>query len=700
MSHVKHYNIRVMRMDSNKCERRMYMLWLCLIAVTQTIYAEVIVESGSEVILVCPVVGNYTFPVWTGPTGLSNPLTFGQTVNQTGFSFVNDTALRISAAETRFSGDYRCKTENGGEGSVTLKVTSYNVTITFDNLNSNGHYQGTYGENLTATCVISGGYPEPKVYFLVPSFSASGESVLRDNSNKTTTVKTSIRTQDNTFIVNASITFSISDYRNYGNLTCVANFSDANISKRKTVFVDILVPPQEVTMTTENEAVYPSTPAVFRCAVMSVPATNISWQLEGADINTSGYNYSIKSKCSVDREITCESNLTIHDVKREDLKTVTCIFKYQQMTVQRSESLRTKFSPTNVTVTKLTLPVDIRFTPQKVTLNCSVDESRPTAQIVWKRISISRTTILNSTYITQAIDGRYNASVTLSKIDVDIDRTMDGGMIHCCAQVVGMADVCDSTNLTIYYAPLIVQPLTDVVYAYRGDNVSLTCIVDANPEPLIKWENSTEPRPQVEKETSTSGYKHVLPLTAPSDGDNYTCLTWPDNPETSSDQGASRQVTIRLIEKPLTPKPIIEQSSNSNVTIYISASAPQPRMPRTFYVMFALSNGDWMQFDKPIPDIREGESATVRSYTLPLGSLANNTEYRFAVKSVDSYELVSMSETVYFTTAESSGPSCSDTYVSKDTYDIAILISVFVTAGVFLIIINAIGYAIRSGKCT
>ncbi|XP_052253987.1 immunoglobulin superfamily member 10-like isoform X2 [Dreissena polymorpha] len=684
--------MRLVTMDTKQCARVMYMLLLCIVTATRTINAEVIVESGSEVILVCPLVGNYTFPAWTGPAGLSNPLTAGQTVNQTGFSFVNDTALRISAAETRFSGDYRCKPDIGGEGIVTLKVTSYNVTMTFENVHSNGHYQGTYGENLTATCVISGGYPEPEVYFLVPSSSASGESVLRDYSNKTTTVKTSIRTQDNTFIVNASITYTISDYRNYGNLTCVANFSDVNIFKRKIVLVDILVPPQNATVTTIQGAVYPSTPAIFRCAVMSVPATNISWQLEGADFNTSGYNYSVKPTCTVDREITCESNLIIHDVKREDLKTVTCVLTYQQMTVNRSEQLSTKFSPTNVTVSKMPLYVDIRVTPQKVTLNCSVDESRPTAKIVWKRISASRTTMLTSSYITQESDGRYNASVTLSKIDVDIDRTMDGNMIVCCAQVVGLTDVCDSTNITVHYSPQIVLPLTDVVYAYRGDNVSLTCIVDANPEPLIKWENSTEPRPQVEKETSTSGYKLVLHLTAPSDGDKYTCLA----------EAASRQVTIRLIEKPLTPKPIIEQYSYSNVTIYISASAPQPRMPRTFYVMYALSNGDWMQFDKPIPDTRQGWLDWVDykiPYTLPLGSLANNTEYRFTVKSVDSYGLVSMSETVYFTTEEVRGPNDFDSYVSKDTYNKAIIISVFVTAGVFLIIIIAIVCAMRSGKC-
>jgi len=91
--------------------------------------AQVEVEAGYPVVLVCPLTGNYTFPVWTGPPGLAQPLTSGESVNQFGMTWDDDDRnLRIGASATAYTGEYRCN--NGqGEGVLTLTVTCKSLDI-------------------------------------------------------------------------------------------------------------------------------------------------------------------------------------------------------------------------------------------------------------------------------------------------------------------------------------------------------------------------------------------------------------------------------------------------------------------------------------------------------------------------------------------------------------------------------------------
>lgn len=89
------------------------------------------VQENSEVIISCPLTGDIQYPTWTGPEGLANPLTQGQTIQETGFEWVNSTDLKLAKAMFKHAGNYSCTDSNDNTAMVELDVQYFSCSADF-----------------------------------------------------------------------------------------------------------------------------------------------------------------------------------------------------------------------------------------------------------------------------------------------------------------------------------------------------------------------------------------------------------------------------------------------------------------------------------------------------------------------------------------------------------------------------------------
>ncbi|XP_060555661.1 uncharacterized protein LOC132716409 isoform X3 [Ruditapes philippinarum] len=89
-------------------------------------YAAVIeVSENSAVTISCDL--NVQYPTWTGPGGLADPLTSGQTINEAGVEWVNNKDLTIENAMLKHDGNYTCSDNNGNSNTVEVDVQYFSA---------------------------------------------------------------------------------------------------------------------------------------------------------------------------------------------------------------------------------------------------------------------------------------------------------------------------------------------------------------------------------------------------------------------------------------------------------------------------------------------------------------------------------------------------------------------------------------------
>ncbi|XP_052804621.1 uncharacterized protein LOC128234424 [Mya arenaria] len=674
---------------------------LCVI---QAVQSQLVAEKGETVIIKCPIPGVYTFPEWAGPPLLATPLTTDDVVNELGIEFTGDRNLNISSAHTKHSGEYTCKV-NGSEATVNLTVNWYTAIVSFEKVE-----KAMYKENYTATCIVHAGFPVPDVYFLFPLMDDKGDNVT-NNSEITKTVSL---TQENTVIVNTSITYNIKSIVGYNRITCVANYTDANVTVSYTAYITVQFPPLVRSLGNNNPVV--GKPGIFNCVTQSYPGSTLRWVWGDTDINQSGYNISINgTSCQQEildnyqEQFVCVSVLYIYDLEKGARKNLTCEAQYQGQSHNQSTLVEALFPPTYVSIDDPP-PVKIgRNGTGTVTLTCAVDEAKPTSDFRWyrDRVYYMKEFILNSTYPVEEYPGNYSAMKVTQEIDVNVTRAMNGTMIFCCARQVHtpfMQTPCDNVTLEVQYPPMFLAPTENQFYFAVGQPATVQCAVDSHPGSNLQWRMVKAGAVYENVTDIVQGNYNQLNISTVSVNSSgmYACFAWAQDEDIN--EAINQTIRVDITEQTFNPVISVSENANGHAVVTFTVAQTEPPTFRHFYIMYrGMSTNVWVQIDQPIASFMDGTEPSVYTYTMPNYLLTDGTNYEFAIKSVNSrgLEIISRAEATngnWFFRDKDASKNKADT-VSTEEYRNAIIISVFVTAGCFLIIIIILVCAVKRGLC-
>lgn len=651
------------------------------------------VSENEAVIIECPVdLGEY--PAWTGPDNLKSPLTNGSQINENDFEWANKTNLMLTSAQTFHSGNYTCS--NGSdEGIISLNVISHALVVEFlDTYNITGstYVRGNVSEDMTVTCQVSGGRPQP-------TFTFSFKDNMQNAPNLTEPNITSELTENKTYTVNASVTFIANASLHLQQITCSA--ANGGNATEKSVTVYVLNPPLFRESSVKHEGKVGSSVTVA-CFANSRPETSFKWLINAETAQTGG-NIAIDNTCLLNDSTMlykCEENITVSNLQKTDTgKNISCEYIFDGEVYGASDPHRVsvRFEPTKATITGE--PYGLLGTDSNFSLTCSSDASNPVSKLRWSVApddSFMNHVYINSTHDLVINDSLpYDGSSVSQVIDIPINRSMQGQYVFCC--VYTELDVCDKVQIDLDYPPVLLAPQLTEYRVYAGENVSVPCIADSKPISVISWyRGDTNSVDLVSNNTANPSNIFYLQMTnVKNDSKMYTCKAWLASQ--GSGTAVVKSIEITVVARP--PEPSL------NILVYgsmpyvgFSTSDTAPDIPRKFFLQYRKADvgAYWVEIQEGYEDTLPGMAPNNYRHDFQDGELSPDTKYEIRLKSVDALGLTAHYTTNSFRTMPQAAQE--DT-VSYTKYRNAILISVFATAALFIIIIIGIVCLVKHGKC-
>ncbi|XP_053372536.1 nephrin-like isoform X2 [Mercenaria mercenaria] len=653
------------------------------------------VTINTEVTIICPLSG-VEYPDWTGPTTLATPLTSGENISEPGIEWVGKKDLKILSAQTKHTGQYTCSKDNREGLAEPINVLTYDVTVTFLNVDveegmDTERLIGEIDQKMNVTCQVNGGNPAPTVTL------AFDDDVTAPPEMSPPLISEAM-TEENTYSVNATVTFNANGSVDYKHIVCSASYQDKNSTDKK-VLIYLLRRPLLNALSISKYPSLLSNQMEATCDTTSRPETKLDWIIGGKNITESELdvveNYQGCTQDSTTYIFTCKSNITIDDIKKEDNgKEISCGLTFQGETSNSPVAkINLPFRATNVTITGNNTGVVDSGGSVTLTLTCATDAANPAETLRWYIGTEKRE--VNSTYPTVEVDEMYNGKNVSQKIDIVANRTMNDEQVSCCAY----DNFCTDVILEIQYPPELLAPQLSEYRAYAGDNISIPCIADSSPAAHIAWyrmedQNSTHISNNTD-DPSNVFYLQIVNISN-MDATDYICKAWSQLQDVS--KAVSKSTKLTVFDKPA--EPVVETTVDAEkYYIEIKTSASAPDVPRKFYIQYRkVGEMSWREVSTGYEDTLPGQESTTYSHGFKKSELEPDSDYEFRVKSVDDYGLVSYSSKSSIRT-EKEVVSQEDDMVSMTKYRNAIIISVFATAAVFLIILVVITCALKNGKC-
>ncbi|XP_067674212.1 hemicentin-1-like isoform X2 [Haliotis asinina] len=491
------------------------------------------VDEGSSVTLLCSVYAN---PIPFGVTWYKNSQFLDRTnPAYSGGANVTSPHLTISNIQKSDAGTYHCEVPNQmgrtRSNNVTVRVVYPPASIA---INPSGTQTLNEGDNLALTCIVAA-IPPPTYEWRAGSQVIASRPILVINS---------AGPDDNR------------------NVTCVGSNSKGNITE--TVWINVQYSPRVTIPGGDAFGADEGKSLTIPCVVDANPAVNtFQWVKDSAVLDlsdTSKYGGGTSDS----------PGLTILALSSADAGNYSCRANNSRgQESSRAVLVTISYEPENVTVSQTSVTVGEN---EAILVTCSAN-AVPSPSFKWLRegVEYQDGAYLNITSATPEDSGTYTCKVNNTK---------------------GTTEV--STLVDIQYSPRV-SSLDEALIADTGDDVTILCTIDANPNVTsVTWNmlNGSSKEPVDMSDSRYTGSTPVSPSLSidsliPDDAGRYQC-----EGENAIGPGTGSYVTLTVT---FVPKEVSLTPSKVNVTEgeTISVTCSSSAAPSATYTW--LRNGDFYQ---------------------------------------------------------------------------------------------------------
>ncbi|KAG7154098.1 Neural cell adhesion molecule 1-like 4 [Homarus americanus] len=452
-------------------------------------------------------------------------------------------SLVISHVEAEDDGDYRCRVDFRASPTRNLRVNLLVVVPTqrvsilnAQEVEVNGAV-GPYslGTSLVLTCQASGGRPAPKVTWW-------HEGSLLDDLMET---NTSDVTRNTLTLPN------LSRHHLYRVITCRVVNSNITKEQHVSVTIDMSFPPLDVRILGTNIPMSEGKRYSFKCeASGSRPPATLSWWMDGVMMPASPDQVVLESNVS-------KTTLNLTPTRQNDGAIVSCRAENPAIPGAAMEDiikLSVHYTPRvqlragqNLVLTNIKEGDDVYF-------ECVVKASPPAHTVHW---------YLQSQEIRHNTSGGVimtNHSLVLQSVNRE-----SSGAYTCSATNKHGSATSQPIRLSVKYTPVCIEEQQWTYGGGRGDQVNVSCQVDAHPEPhTFRWAFNTSaemlyiPNDHVHLQRSGS----VMAYTPKTHHDFGTLLCWAVN-----EVGSQPLPCVYMVVPAAAPDPV------HNCSVWHNASA-------------------------------------------------------------------------------------------------------------------------------
>lgn len=657
--------------------------------------------AGSNITLPCGLQGSVIFPTWSGPPSSTRYIQEGQETNPA-YPWVeyaeNQKDLVIRDAKPEYSGDYVCEKVGVGSSTVSLSVMAKpivqlaNKTTTepFSRFVRYNIITGFEDKNLTVSCSATGGRPEPHLEILV------NNTAIEDIDFADERTETKQLESDTTKTVILQRTFTAKRKYDMTEISCKATNSDPSnilgtyaVEDTSTIYLSLkpLVHSYSgggSTMVGEGRN--------FSCeAQMGRPPPTLTWSYDGQPVSADRFMKYPMAYVSVqeDETVTAGQIISLKNATRDDnKKKVTVTISHVALDVPYTGDMEVfvNFGPSNVTISgnkpvyaeegatlTLTCTTDLVSFPSNYTIKWMNDTL---TKELWYKRRLNRTDMWVST------PGEYNAFYVSENITLSVDRYMDGQSLSC--ETSPAEDwhktVLDTVVLDIDYAPIIIEPYDSELRVAEDEEVTLVCSAWSKPPATFSWykEGSNVPLVVDNGTVKRNAVSYTIPRGLKSlHNGTYRCVA-----SNKEGQMVEKQIDLIVSDGPAVPVLDVFRPGTNSITIhYISPELHPAQLEKlTYHLQYRSEGSSWHEVM-----LAQDRNEFKLNHLKP----GTKVELRLKATNRDGSTYTSIVET---RTLDDAVPA--DNITQKDV-NIAIIVSVIVTAAVVLIVVGIIAYFCR-----
>nr|XP_053641244.1 protein turtle-like [Cherax quadricarinatus]XP_053641245.1 protein turtle-like [Cherax quadricarinatus] len=459
------------------------------------------------------------------------------------FDVSHSQTLVITDVQDDDDGDYRCRidfksspTRNTGVRLLVVVPPQRVSILNSEGVEVNGVI-GPYslGSSLVLTCQVTGGRPPPVVTWwhegsLLDDLSESNSSQVTRN---TLTLP------------------NLSRHHLYRVITCRADNSNLTQPLHVSVTIDMSFPPLDVRILGSNPALLEGQHTSFRCeSTGSRPPATLSWWMDGVMMNAANEQVPVETNVS-------STTLRLAPTRHNDGAIVSCRAENPALpgaAVEDIIKLTVHFVPRVELKAGNSQVLAAVKEGDEVHLQCVVHANPPAHSLSWffkgeeLHSNISTGVVIsNESLVLRSVGRRY------------------AGLFTCRATNVRGSTSSQPLTLSVKYPPVCAENQRRTYGGGRGDQVNLTCDVEANPEPhAFRWafNTSTEMKYLPKEDIHFQSGRSVVTYTPRTQQDFGTLLCWAVN-----EIGSQLRPCVFLIVPAAAPDPVY------NCSVWHNASA-------------------------------------------------------------------------------------------------------------------------------
>eukprot|EP00092_Neocalanus_flemingeri_P009188 GFUD01009889.1.p1 GENE.GFUD01009889.1~~GFUD01009889.1.p1 ORF type:complete len:1498 (+),score=504.87 GFUD01009889.1:68-4561(+) len=511
------------------------------------------VTAGDEVTIECEVDAN--------PAELSDVQWFHNDialdVNEDRFEWENTAtpSLSISPAQPGDAGEYSCSAGNKvgqARSPLTFRLL---VTAAVNSVTIQDGLTGNEDEEMTIVCTAEGASPAASIDWIVTEeliFEVEEEIQLM---------------ADGTFETTSRLKFTPSKELNELEVTCQALNDVMAEALEDKAELNIIYPPI-VTMEEGNKTVDTGEELIIECIIDANPRnlTLVQWYHNGNAVDTNDDRYQWDTN-----EL---ASLSINHAEAADSGEYYCLAE-NAVGQGRSEDIL------NIDIIAVVESVMIEHEAgtagEEMVITCVATGGHPAAAITW---TVPEMVIYSAEEEVQILEDE--SFVTISKLTVTPSAEENEKKVSCQAINDVMNEPVEyETELDILYKPIVsIEEENKTVTA--GDQVTLVCLVDANPMnlSLVEWyhnEDLIDDNEERYEDGNPEAPSLTIKAILPEDAGDYYCLAHNHVGQSRSNMSVSLQVIyppeVEIRKDPTAP---VSEEDDMNVTLHCDLIGGNP----------------------------------------------------------------------------------------------------------------------------
>nr|XP_022324732.1 hemicentin-1-like isoform X33 [Crassostrea virginica] len=504
--------------------------------------------TGQDVSIPCSVSASPSATIsWIFISNSQSQITISSSSSKYTFNPTStDGTLTVRATSSSDSGTYRCQATNAvgtSSDTATLSVTGSVPSVNF----GSSTYTVVTGQSTQLSCFVSATPSATAITWTFQSNTGGGTVTITSSSSGYSLSTTSSFTQSTLTVLSAQS-------GNGGTYTCTATNLVGTRSASASLSVSGSLP--SVTIPNNLYTAITGQDVSIPCSVSASPSATVSWIF----ISNSQSQITISSSSSkyTFNPTSTDGTLTVRATSSSDSGTYRCQATNAVGTSSDTATLSVSGSLPTVTITQSSYSV---ITGSNQQISCFVNANPTATSITWTfRSSTSGSTVT----ITSSTSGYsiVTSSTSQSTLTVLAADNNDEGTYTCQAtNQVGNGS--DSAFLDVTGSLPSVNIQQNTYSSVSGQDVTISCVVTANPSATISWTFISTGNSQTQITTSTAKYS----LTTSSAGSTLVIRT-----SNSGDSGTYRCSATNSVG-----------SNADTATLTVSGSLPVVNIPSTIY---------------------------------------------------------------------------------------------------------------------